>query len=102
MVNAEGDGQSWLLDIPELFERRAPGNTCLSALAGDGGISADYLKHPVNQSKGCGGIMRVAPLALRCRPGESWSGSLRELDLEGAQLAAITHGHSLAICRRRL
>ena len=39
--------------------------------------------------------MRVAPLALRCRPGESWSGSLRELDLEGAQLAAITHGHSL-------
>lgn len=93
--DAEGDGQSWLLDIPELFECRAPGNTCLSALAGDGGISADYLKHPVNQSKGCGGIMRVAPLALRCRPGESWSGSLRELDLEGAQLAAITHGHSL-------
>ena len=93
--DAERDGQSWLLDVPELFERRAPGNTCLSALAGDRGISADYLKHPVNQSKGCGGIMRVAPLALRCRPGESWSGSLRELDLEGAQLAAITHGHSL-------
>ena len=25
-------GYSWLLDVPELYSRRAPGNTCLSAL----------------------------------------------------------------------
>ena len=26
-------GFSWLLDVPELYSRRAPGNTCLSALS---------------------------------------------------------------------
>ena len=25
-------GDSWLMDVPELYARRAPGNTCLSAL----------------------------------------------------------------------
>ena len=39
--------------------------------------------------------MRVAPLALKYRVGSNYRGSLEDLDLEGAQLAAITHGHSL-------
>ena len=45
----------WIRDIAELNVRRAPGNTCMSALA-----------HPdlTNNSKGCGGIMRVAPVAM--------------------------------------
>ena len=30
--NTEEGGYSWLLDVPELYSRRAPGNTCLSAL----------------------------------------------------------------------
>lgn len=85
-------GFSWLLDVPELYSRRAPGNTCLSALQ-DGTEFEDYIAEKRNHSKGCGGIMRVAPLALDCQ----WSGvhSIEQIDMEGAQLAAITHGHSL-------
>ncbi len=84
--------RSWLLDIPELYSRRAPGGTCLSALSAaeteaDGW---DYIKNPRNNSKGCGGIMRIAPLALHYG-----SVDIRELDKEGAVLAAITHGHPL-------
>ena len=91
----EAGGVSWLLDVPELYSRRAPGNTCLDALTAKNDNRKDYIRNPANNSKGCGGIMRVAPLALLYRPGENYSGGLRELDLEGAQLAAITHGHSL-------
>lgn len=91
----EEGGVSWLLDVPELYSRRAPGNTCLDALTAKNDNRKDYIRNPANNSKGCGGIMRVAPLALLYRPGEKYSGGLRELDLEGAQLAAITHGHSL-------
>lgn len=84
----EAGGFSWLLDVPELYSRRAPGTTCLSALR-DSTEYEDYIKAAWNHSKGCGGIMRVAPLAVRYWP------DIRELDREGAQLAAITHGHSL-------
>lgn len=88
-------GYSWLLDVPELYVRRAPGNTCLHALQEGNKGSLDYVKTPVNNSKGCGGVMRVAPLALMYRPKDNYFGSMKELDMEGAQLAAITHGHSL-------
>ena len=82
-------GFSWLLDVPELYSRRAPGNTCLSALI-DGKVYDDYVKAKRNKSKGCGGIMRVAPLAVNYQ-----HLTMEKLDMEGAQLAAITHGHSL-------
>ena len=84
-------GYSWLLDVPELYSRRAPGNTCLSALEEEkaGKRYEDYVEAKRNQSKGCGGIMRVAPIAV-----QYWT-NMERLDLEGAQLAAITHGHSL-------
>ena len=82
-------GHSWLLDVPELYARRAPGNTCLSAL-NDGTEYDDYVKAKRNHSKGCGGVMRVAPLAVNYQLSD-----IKQLDLEGAQLAAITHGHSL-------
>ena len=82
-------GVSWLLDVPELYRQRAPGNTCLSALRAGGG-SGDYEEDKMNDSKGCGGIMRVAPMAVR-----DYHASIERLDEEGAALAAITHGHSL-------
>ena len=85
----DAGGFSWLLDVPELYARRAPGNTCLSALE-EGTEFDDYIQAARNHSKGCGGVMRVAPLAVHYRLGD-----IRQLDLEGAQLAAITHGHSL-------
>ena len=88
-------GYSWLLDVPELYALRAPGNACLSSLSVGVREIEDHIQYPVNNSKGCGGIMRVAPLALICQPGENYSGTIKELDMEGAQIAAITHGHSL-------
>lgn len=85
-------GKSWLLDIPELFHRRAPGKTCMTALQSEFQPS---IEEPVNESKGCGGIMRVAPMGLRYRYGENTHADLAEIDLEGAEIAAITHGNSL-------
>lgn len=77
---------SWLLNVPALHHRRAPGTTCLSALASG---ECGSIRRPINDSKGCGGVMRAAPMGL-CRHG------LRpELDKEGAEIAALTHGHSL-------
>lgn len=78
---------SWLLDIPELYSRRAPGATCLNALRSR---EKGSVKNPLNDSKGCGGIMRVAPLGLYYHLSDR-----DMLDMEGAEVAALTHGHSL-------
>ena len=80
----DGEGCSWLLDVPELFSRRAPGMTCLSALREEksGLTFEDYVEAKRNNSKGCGGIMRVAPIGLT-----EWT-DIEELDMEAAQLAA--------------
>lgn len=81
---------SWLCDVPNLYSRRAPGNTCLSALRDSDSISrSNYFSPPVNHSKGCGGVMRVAPLSL-----VKWD-CMDTLLHESAQAAAITHGHPL-------
>ena len=79
---------SWLLDVPELYDRRAPGNTCLSALRvrKDQRSVDKFITPPINNSKGCGGVMRVAPLGL-IRYGQP--------SQEAAEVAAITHGHPL-------
>ncbi len=83
---------SWIMNLPELFERRAPGNTCLSALAsGERGT----LEKPINDSKGCGGIMRVSPIGLYFANGNHERTPRSEIDLIGAKSAAITHGHEL-------
>lgn len=83
--------RSWLCDVPNLYARRAPGNTCLSALskAAQADYVDDYIANPKNDSKGCGGVMRIAPLAL------NYQTAIDTLDMEAAQIAAITHGHSL-------
>lgn len=71
----------WLLDQPELHARRAPGRTCLAALrAGGEGTMAD----PINGSKGCGGVMRAAPVGLA---------NLGDPFRVGCDIAALTHGH---------
>ena len=93
----EKGGYSWLMDVPELYSRRAPGNTCLSALetrAKEGYVNS-FINSPINRSKGCGGIMRIAPLALKYRSGENFYGDIEQIDMEAAELSAITHSHSL-------
>lgn len=88
-------GYSWLLDVPEVYARRAPGITCLRALEGGTYGKEDFIRNPRNDRKGCGGIMRVAPVALMYRPDENCDIDIKTLDWEAAQIAAITHGHSL-------
>jgi ADP-ribosyl-[dinitrogen reductase] hydrolase len=84
-TSTEPDG--WLIGNRELFSRRAPGLTCFSELEAYGktGVRAGIDK-PVNNSKGCGGVMRAAPVAL-------WSDDLAEVFRLGAESAALTHGH---------
>lgn len=70
----------WLVDLSVLQSNRAPGLTCLGALKSG---QAGSIEAPVNDSKGCGGVMRVAPVGLVAR----------EPFRFGAELAALTHGH---------
>ncbi|MDO4328939.1 MAG: ADP-ribosylglycohydrolase family protein [Lachnospiraceae bacterium] len=95
----EGAGMSWLREIPSLHVRRAPGMTCLSALrSAHRNRRWGTCQDPLNHSKGCGGIMRVAPVALHvCDYHESGLSleELKKLDRDGAEVAAITHGHPL-------
>ena len=85
---------TWLRDLPGLAHRRAPGNTCLSACE-----SLLQGKEVQNNSKGCGGIMRVAPMALLMAGywtrGESFY-NVQQMDEAGAEVAAVTHKHPLA------
>lgn len=88
-------GISWLSDVPELYNRRNPDHTCLSALyqqKNEKSLPDDFTDNPQNDSNGCGGIMCVAPLALKDYPYTQ----MKDLDREGAEIAAITHGHPLA------
>ncbi len=80
---------SWLVNLPKMFSNRAPGNTCLSAIESN---TFGTIEEPINRSKGCGGVMRVAPIGLYF--GDK-SISIDEVDKIGAEAAALTHGHSL-------
>src|SRR5207245_2077490 len=51
---------SWLLQQNKLFSRRAPGTTCISALQ----TSRGKVTRATNESKGCGGVMRIAPVGM--------------------------------------
>ena len=86
----DGYHYSWLDDVPGLYCRRAPGNTCLSVLSVGREGSVD---NPINDSKGCGGVMRVAPIGLYF--GEKRHYSIEMADQIGAEAAALTHGHPL-------
>lgn len=80
--------QGWIMNIDKLYFRRAPGNTCLgSLLSGNSG----EVNNPINNSKGCGGVMRIAPVGLLCGMKES---KLENAFKAGCDFAAITHGHS--------
>ena len=80
---------SWLLNVPELCESRAPGGTCLWSLAQD---NFGTIENPINNSKGCGGVMRVAPIGLYFIGKRI---SQHKVDMLGAEAAALTHGHEL-------
>ena len=84
--------KSWLTHIKALWARRAPGMTCMSALQS---ISMSNSAPVVNNSKGCGGVMRVAPIGIFS------AAHPQTLDLEHAGYLAgyaadITHKHPLS------
>lgn len=75
---------SWLMEYPEMYASREPGRTCLMTLMR--GIPGD-LNEPINQSKGCGALMRVAPLAFIDRE-DPYSVAIEN--------SALTHGHQMS------
>lgn len=78
----EDNLNGWLIKRKDLYSRRAPGLTCISALH-DGMMGT--IEKPINNSKGCGGVMRVAPIGFQ-----------RDRDVAyklAKEVAAITHSH---------
>jgi ADP-ribosylglycohydrolase len=75
-----GRATGWLIGRRELWAPRAPGLTCVGALrSGRMGRVLDR----INDSKGCGGVMRVAPVGLVAT----------EPFRVAVEAAAITHTH---------
>ena len=89
------DADGWLFEQRELHALRVPAATCLESLQQMTvlGQRAD------NESRGGGGIMRMAPVGLWCArldegvPAERVARRALEL---GAELAGLTHGHPTA------
>ncbi len=87
---------SWLTHVKDLWSRRAPGNTCLSAL------SALKDGKPIhNDSKGCGAVMRIAPIgifyAALSNQGRMQNAECINLCAKvAAETALITHHHDLS------
>ncbi len=81
------DNKGWIASIDSLYNMRAPGNTCMGSLRN--GIPGSIENH-INESKGCGGVMRVAPAGLMFYKNP-------KLAFEtGARCAALTHGSASA------
>lgn len=84
----DGMPSTWLGYVRELYSRRCPGGTCITEIKN--GANGSVGK-PCNDSKGCGGVMRVAPagiiLADFFEP--------KQIAEVGAEIAALTHGHPL-------
>lgn len=74
--------------IKELNQRRAPGNTCISSL-----MLIHSGKKPENASKGCGGVMRVAPIGIY---GACHEWSLEKTACIAGETAELTHLHPLS------
>lgn len=70
-------------EFKEMWARRAPGNTCLQAL--NSPVKASVTNR-VNNSKGCGGIMRVLPSVFLAEDED-------QAFKYGVDFAAITHSH---------
>lgn len=84
VVDTYGFEDGWLLRRGELHKQRAPGNTCLAALRSG---KMGTVREPINNSKGCGTVMRIAPVGLTIAHDPELA------FIKGMELSAITHGH---------
>jgi ADP-ribosylglycohydrolase len=82
---------NWYDDPRSRDGRRAPGSTCLSAVARLKKNPRQWLLATRTDSKGNGANMRVAPLALRT----DWT--YPQLSAAAQLQAALTHGHATAL-----
>ncbi len=85
----------WLMTVQGLYQRRAPGSTCLSALKQG---RRGRIEEPLNNSKGCGAVMRMAPVGLFMQSLYICGFLDKEQRDEyafrtGCELGALTHGH---------
>jgi len=79
---------SWLTLVPELHQDRASGMTCTSAMRSSAMRS---VSHPINDSCGCGGVMRIAPFALM-QGKRLTTGKYYGFLSVAAEVGAVTHG----------
>lgn len=88
--NLINEYEDWYLGQNDARNRRHPGQTCLTALKQrlmDKTTHLDY-SVKINESKGCGGIMRVAPIGLLPLP-------IDDIINIAIDCAYITHNHPL-------
>ncbi|WP_297423530.1 ADP-ribosylglycohydrolase family protein [Clostridium sp.] len=81
------ENDSRLLKYNQLYDQRFPGNSCITALQKSKNNKFGTLENVINNSKGCGGVMRAAPAGLYYVYRKKDAFNL------GCELAAITHGH---------
>lgn len=83
---------SWLSSIKSLWSERAPGTTCMMAMHqiafGDG-------SQVENDSKGCGGVMRVAPIGIYSAVHPDILG-FENAGVIAGKAADITHKHPIS------
>lgn len=85
----------WISHLKELNVQREPGLTCMTALSSP---EMGTIEKPINNSKGCGGLMRVAPCGLYFRSnGLNDYDILNSTGMLAAKASALTHGHPLGI-----
>ena len=75
----------WLIEERRLWARRAAGKTCLSALASN----RQFGTPTRNDSKGCGAVMRTAPIGFT----NIFAKSLEETFTLASDSARVSHGH---------
>ena len=84
--------EGWLVRQRWLYSRRAPGNTCLQALGSWRRTEDTGWGTPArNDSKGCGGVMRSAPIGFLALL-EDAHGLPTVFDI-ATEAASYTHGH---------
>lgn len=81
-----------LMKKKEMHCRRAPGATCLGSLSAATGYGKPLKAE--NRSKGCGGVMRAAPVGIFMAAKGSPEEESRRLSFHiGCASARLTHGH---------
>lgn len=84
----DGVRSGWVIGEQVLFDRRAPGNTCLRGLRR--ATPREPLPQSCTRSKGCGSVMRSAPFGLF----RSWERTA--VASTATECSHLTHGHPTA------